>query len=91
MAKLNKEHIKRLITSKSILAYTVSSLMFFGLIAFAEKKHSNRLCEDLIIRLQNNHINRFVTESQVRNMLNKEETRPIEGQPLDRINLRKLE
>lgn len=91
MLNWNSKQIKKQLTSRIALAYLVSGVLFFGLIAFAEKKHSNRTCQNLVIRLQNNHENRFVTESQVRHMLNKNESRPIEGLPLNRLNLRELE
>lgn len=76
---------------KKISTYGLSVMLFVGLIAFAEKKQASSTCEELVIHLKGSVQARFVTENQVRKEITKEGNEPLEGQPLDRIDIKKLE
>ncbi len=80
--------------NKTLKATVFSVLLLIvmgGLIGFVQKRQEARLCSHVTIGIDNEYNNFFIDQSDVKALLTKDDTAPVEGTKNEEISLKALE
>lgn len=92
MLKNVKNNIKtRFKAIKPYLWMALGTMVFFGMVAFAEKAHKEAEVQSIEVQISSPNDHQFVKEADVLNVLRQEAKAPLEGRTLHHIRLDSLE
>ena len=76
---------------KSILIGVAAFVVLTGIIGFASTENDKRVCDEVIVNIDNQLNNHFIDELDVLSLVNDNGASAVIGESLDRINVRAIE
>lgn len=76
---------------KKIVRSTVWMLVLAALVAFVELRREQRLCQQLVIQIEQTDGHRFIDRDDIRLLITQQQTTPLEGVRLRDIDLKMIE
>lgn len=76
---------------KSLIFAILCAIGLVALGSFASLRQEGKSVKKVSIAIENEYNNYFISDSEVRNLLTREGTRPLEGSPVEEVNLKSLE
>lgn len=73
--------------------FALASMLFLLLIfvSFAERSNKEKLCTEIVVNFQSSGLNQFLTEREVKNIINDFNNESIIGYPVNQMNLNDME
>lgn len=83
--------VEKLKQGRKYILPSVSVILIFILLGFAEKSHHNRYCKGLFVDILDEEEFQFISKRDVQEMLTNHESQPIAGKNISTIHLHQIE